>query len=340
MPSLDTSGLPKPEQDAIRLLHKTVRATCYDDPVDQDAFLVASAHSVLALREHVVSFASSQELSKCVFTIRIALHQNNSRFESTSGEVLAAISDFAGEIVRSHQLIRDCHHAQCTRLRAEAGAAARAEHREALQYANKKRALSPDEDTVSIPSDDEESFHHNACPISLAVEPSSPVNGNDTTAVPSPVQAGLSVITNAVPAGLVPTSPPSNELPANGCDWRQKKMHPIPYHRGCIHLVQTEHSAPRVHCQSEANRHGPGASYRHCHPEANCFGPGTSYGQRNQAWAPPSEPQLYRRLADIEAEVQRLSAAQEYFGEQLQLWTHKANKKKKKLIKLCEHDSK
>ncbi|KAJ7473311.1 hypothetical protein FB451DRAFT_1248970 [Mycena latifolia] len=271
MPSLDTSCLPKSEQDAIRLLHKTVRATRYDDPVDQDAFLVASAHSVLALREHVASFASSPELSECVFTIRTALHQNNSRFESSSGEVLAAISDFAGEIVRSRQLIRDRHRAQSTRLRAEAGAAARAERREALQYAKKKRALSPDEDTVSIPSDDEESFHHNARPISLAIEPSSPVNGNDTTTVPSPVQALLSPLpeleslmfsirltspalappvsplspTQSLP-GLVPISPPSNEVPANGRDWPQKKMNALQYHRGCIHLPSIQPREPIV----------------------------------------------------------------------------------------------
>ncbi|KAJ7134178.1 hypothetical protein C8R44DRAFT_729666 [Mycena epipterygia] len=122
MPSLDPTTLSKSEQDAIRLLHKTVRATRYDDPIDQDAFLVASAHSVRA---------------------------------------------------------------NSTRLRAEEGAAARAERREALQYAKKKRAPSPDEDTVSIPSnDEEESFHNPKLAIGSTVEPLSPVNGKKRTTSP------------------------------------------------------------------------------------------------------------------------------------------------------------
>ncbi|KAJ7466666.1 hypothetical protein B0H11DRAFT_2197569 [Mycena galericulata] len=270
MPSLDTPCLPKSKQDAIRLLHKTVRATRYDDPVDQDAFLVASAHSVLALREHVASFALSPELSECVFTIRTALNHNNARFESTSGEVLAAISDFAGEIVRSRQLIRDRNRAQSTRLRAEEGAAARAERREALQYAKKKRPLSPDEDAISIPSEDEESFM-NDHPAPLTVEPSSPVNGIDKTAVPSPVQALLSPLpeleslmfsirltspvlappvspsspTQSLP-DLVPIFPPSNKESVNGRDWPQKMMHVLRLHRGRTNFPNTRHREPTV----------------------------------------------------------------------------------------------
>jgi hypothetical protein len=67
-------------------------------------------------------------------------------------------------------------------------------------------ALSLDDDAVSIPSDDEEAFHNNKRRFSLTVEvrssafincatlnlapaqPSSPVNGDEATAVASPVQ--------------------------------------------------------------------------------------------------------------------------------------------------------
>jgi hypothetical protein len=47
MASLDTPYLNETEEDAIRALHKSVRATRYEDPVDQDAFLVAAARSIV-----------------------------------------------------------------------------------------------------------------------------------------------------------------------------------------------------------------------------------------------------------------------------------------------------
>jgi hypothetical protein len=47
---MSTFNLPRLSQSdeaAMRKLHKTIRATRYEDPLDQDAFLVASATSVV-----------------------------------------------------------------------------------------------------------------------------------------------------------------------------------------------------------------------------------------------------------------------------------------------------
>ncbi|KAJ6612636.1 hypothetical protein B0H10DRAFT_2222987 [Mycena sp. CBHHK59/15] len=271
MPSFDAPRLSLSEEDAVRALHKTVRATRYDDPVDQDAFLVASAHSISPFHPASVPGANRllrivPDLSECVFSIRTGLHQNNSRLESTtSGDVLIAVSDFAGEIIRSRQLFRDRQRDQTVRLHAEEAAVARAERREALKYAEKKRALSPDEDTVSIPSDDEEPVSNNR-PVSLTVEPSSPADGTNTTVVASPVRALLSPLpeleslmfsirltspalappvspsspTQSLP-DLVPISLPSSESLVNGRDWPQKMMHALRSHRGPPNVPNTQH---------------------------------------------------------------------------------------------------
>ncbi|KAJ7934266.1 hypothetical protein B0H13DRAFT_2305995 [Mycena leptocephala] len=158
MASLDTPYLNETEEDAIRALHKSVRATRYEDPVDQDAFLVAAARSVLQFREQVASFALTADIAECVFAIRSQLHSNNSRLGTPPDEAFSTISDFAGEIARTRQLYRDRKRAQTARISAEEGVAARAERREALKHAAKfqKHPRSPDEDAVSIPSDTED----------------------------------------------------------------------------------------------------------------------------------------------------------------------------------------
>ncbi|KAJ7088180.1 hypothetical protein C8R44DRAFT_752011 [Mycena epipterygia] len=158
MSSLDAPRLTKAEEDAIRTLHKSVRATRYEDSVDQDAFLVASARSVLQFRDQVASFALTPEVGECVFAICAQMQLNNTRLGTPPDDVFSSITDFAGEIVRTRQLYRDRKRAQDARVCAAEGVAARAERREALKYAAKLRQknLSPDEDTVSIPSDDEE----------------------------------------------------------------------------------------------------------------------------------------------------------------------------------------
>lgn len=47
MSTFDASLLTSAEAASVRALHKSVCATQYEDPVDQDTFLVASARSVV-----------------------------------------------------------------------------------------------------------------------------------------------------------------------------------------------------------------------------------------------------------------------------------------------------
>ncbi|KAJ7134174.1 hypothetical protein C8R44DRAFT_869848 [Mycena epipterygia] len=115
-----------------------------------------------------------------------------------------------------------------------------------------------------------------------------------------PRSAGLTVITNSVPTG------PRSNLPS----FRQGP-------RKRLRLASEDDAcpltSPRMFPPSE-----PTAPRTHRHPETNCHGSGTSYSQHNKPRAPPSEPQLYRRLADVEAEVRRLLTVQEHLGKQLQ----------------------
>ncbi|KAJ7665578.1 hypothetical protein B0H17DRAFT_1143356 [Mycena rosella] len=248
MSSFNTPSLLESEEDTVRLLHKSVRTTRYDDPLDQDAFLIASAHTILQFSDQYTAFTANPELSECVFSIRKALHQNNFRSDSTCGEVLTAISDFAGEIVRSRQLFRDHQRAQATRLHAEEAAEARTARCDALAYAKKKRVLSPDSDTVSIPSDDEDT-PPNKDPIP------SPIEGADATMIASPARVHSSVLLSPLPEleslmlsihltnpalappaspssptqsllDLVPIYPPSNDTPQTAATGRRKSCMP------------------------------------------------------------------------------------------------------------------
>ncbi|KAJ7479654.1 hypothetical protein FB451DRAFT_1556526 [Mycena latifolia] len=189
MSSFDAPRLDKAEEDAVRALHKSVRATAYEDPVDQDAFLIASARSVLQFRKQVASFALTPEVGECVFTIRSKLAQNNSRLGAPPDDIFSSITNFAGEIARSRQLYRDRKRAKAARLRAEEGVAARAEHREALEYAAKlqNQIHSPDEDAVSIPSAASEDDDVRERAVSLVAQPPSATIKIETTGPASPI---------------------------------------------------------------------------------------------------------------------------------------------------------
>ncbi|KAJ7738034.1 hypothetical protein DFH07DRAFT_966186 [Mycena maculata] len=156
-----SSCLSQAGEDVVRKLFKTIRATRYEDPVDQDAFLTASAKTLLSFRPQVTSFATVPALAECVFNLRSMMHSNNSRIPTPISETFIHIQDFAGEIIRKRQLIRERKHAQIDRIRADEGAAARNERRIALEHANRvnsdKAMCSPDEDAVSIPSTTDES---------------------------------------------------------------------------------------------------------------------------------------------------------------------------------------
>ncbi|KAJ7725160.1 hypothetical protein B0H16DRAFT_1471945 [Mycena metata] len=155
MPSVTPPCLDKSQEDSVRTLFKSVRATKYEDPADQDAFLLAAARSVLHFRPQVASFAASSDIGECVFAIRTALVSNNIRLTTTPDPIISSISDFAGEIVRLRQTVRDRKRAQSEQLRAEEGVAARTARREALESAAKRELNKSDPDVVSIPSDDD-----------------------------------------------------------------------------------------------------------------------------------------------------------------------------------------
>ncbi|KAJ7222178.1 hypothetical protein GGX14DRAFT_558275 [Mycena pura] len=197
MSPFDSPRLSASDEDVIRKLYKTVCATRYDDPVDQDAFLVASANSLLHFRPFIASFALNPEFAKCVLTIRSQLKFNYARLGSSPSDVFTALQDFAGEIAIKRQLYRDRIHARTSRARAAEGAATRAERRAALEHAahvQKQQLPSPDSDSVSIPSRSEDSAVE---ALSGATKfPPIPVasSGSDPTmaAGPAPVQGLLS----------------------------------------------------------------------------------------------------------------------------------------------------
>ncbi|KAJ7761459.1 hypothetical protein B0H14DRAFT_3594889 [Mycena olivaceomarginata] len=213
MSTFDAPRLSLADEAAIRKLLKTLRATRYEDPVDQDAFLVASANSVLPFRPQVASFALVSEVGECVFTLRSALHSNNARLPNPSTDILTAIQDFAGEIACKRQLFHERNRAQADRARAAEGVAARAERRAALKHAARvNKPPSTDEDAVSIPSSGEESDAEEPSGIQ---HPSSPIVADvSTTAVPSSTQAPLSPLSDldAQMDRLRVRSPPSVPL--------------------------------------------------------------------------------------------------------------------------------
>ncbi|KAF8184301.1 hypothetical protein K438DRAFT_1117957 [Mycena galopus ATCC 62051] len=197
MSSFSTLQLSKSDEDAIRKLHKAVRATRYDDPVDQDAFLTASAHTVLQFRPFLVSFAQLPDIGVTVFAIRNQMQVNQPRLGGSPNKLFATLQDFAGEIVRRRQLLRDRKRAQTERVRAAEGVAARAERRAALEYAEQlnQRVVSPADDAVAIPSSGESTdVDEPLTPVENTRGPAPAINPN--AAVPSSSQALLSPLSN------------------------------------------------------------------------------------------------------------------------------------------------
>ncbi|KAJ7651863.1 hypothetical protein B0H17DRAFT_1147538 [Mycena rosella] len=159
MSSSIPGSLPKADQDAVRKLLKSLHATKYDDPVDQDAFLLDSANTLLRFRPYLASFAMASELGECVFTLRSLMHVNNVRLGTPPSDAFLSLQDFVGDIIRKRQVFRERQRANADRARIAGGIAAQIVHSAALEYAshvNKKAPGSPD-DTVSIPSSSDES---------------------------------------------------------------------------------------------------------------------------------------------------------------------------------------
>ncbi|KAJ7429207.1 hypothetical protein B0H11DRAFT_2266610 [Mycena galericulata] len=152
MSSTIPGSLSKGDESIVRKLLKSVHATKYEDPVDQDTFLVECTHSLLKFRPQVASFAQVAELADCVFTIRSMMHANGVRIGSPPSAVFASIQDFAGKIIRKHCIFRERQRANVERAKSAEGMAARIERGDALEYAAKKIPASLDEDATSIPS--------------------------------------------------------------------------------------------------------------------------------------------------------------------------------------------
>ncbi|KAF8158751.1 hypothetical protein K438DRAFT_1961011 [Mycena galopus ATCC 62051] len=184
MPSPIPGSLSNKNEDIVRKLFKTLRATKFEDPLDQDSFLVESATTVLEFRPQIASFALVPDLGECIFLIRSMMHANNARLDSPPSDTFTSIQDFAGEIVRKRQTLRERKRANLERARVAEGAAARLERKAALEHATKvtdsQGPRSSADDVVSIPSSEDE-----AEPVfSLKNPPPSPISVDLTNVAP------------------------------------------------------------------------------------------------------------------------------------------------------------
>ncbi|KAJ7215468.1 hypothetical protein GGX14DRAFT_562680 [Mycena pura] len=255
MSAFDAPRLTNSDEAAILKLLRAVRATQYDDPVDQDEFLVASAKSVLEFRPQVASFAMTPEVGECVSTIRTHMARNNAKLKTPPNDVFADIQDFAGEIVRKRQLFRDRQLAKIEVRRGVEGAAARAERRDALEYAAKIKKSLPDDDAVSIPSSDENSEPPSSIKCSLPTPVEKPSNSLPPLQVPTLPMSELEGLIISLMVGISslmplpsPSSPSqslpdlvpmvdcllSSAVPTSGNDWTQMRIADPPAPRGRV----------------------------------------------------------------------------------------------------------
>ncbi|KAJ6612904.1 hypothetical protein B0H10DRAFT_2222676 [Mycena sp. CBHHK59/15] len=258
MVSVLPGSLSKVDEAVVRKLFKIVHATKYEDPVDQDAFLVESANTVLQFRPQVASFVLIPELGECVFSIRAMMHASSARLGTPFSDAFVSIQDFAGEILRKRQTFRERKRANADRIRVAEGMAASAERRAALEHAsnlNTKPPASPDEDAVSIPSSSDESGADE--PLRVAMNPpSSPIKVDPSQAQPSSQAVLLSPLgelgfrlgrlTLGAPHHVPPSSPLSpslslpdlvpdftlgqHRLPVKGGGWKRGRTRTFPTH--------------------------------------------------------------------------------------------------------------
>ncbi|KAJ6498709.1 hypothetical protein DFH09DRAFT_1103070 [Mycena vulgaris] len=357
MVAIEAPRLNETEEAAVRALHKSVRAPRYEDPIDQDAFLVAAARSILLFREQVASFALAAELGECVFAIRAQMQVNNTRITTPPDEAFSTISDFASEIARTRTFLRERKRTQTVHLRAEEGAAARAERREALQRAamlKSRKLRSPHEDTVSIPSDSETEN----MPAAPAIE-TSPVTApavSTTVASPAPGKHGSSLCTpwlylphtpppiarvgaliydfshndsKSIGAAAltvdtaVPTGPRADRhLPIQRPPHKRARSETEEEHMSVFHRVPSPAPTPCSHHLCIPHSHPYSFNTLGEHPGViPAAYPSSQHRSVNSSAdqvRPPSEPQLRRRLAALEAEVHRLSCAQKRLAWQVQ----------------------
>ncbi|KAK6966955.1 hypothetical protein R3P38DRAFT_3380838 [Favolaschia claudopus] len=151
--------LSKSEEDIIRSLHKTLRATRYEDPSDQRKFLEDCARVLLVFQNRPSSFAMSTELGEYVFLLRAEMHKNSLVLPSPASNCYSAVVDFAGKVARKRiEYFRNLKLAPIKPLPAIDAAKANGSQQEvpdAVAHTSKTSSTPVGDDAVSIPSDDE-----------------------------------------------------------------------------------------------------------------------------------------------------------------------------------------
>ncbi|KAJ6527303.1 hypothetical protein DFH09DRAFT_1094807 [Mycena vulgaris] len=223
MVSILPGSLSAPDAAIVRKLFKVLRATKYEDPVDQDTFLSESARTILPFRLQIASFALDSGLAECVFMLRSMMHANGTRLGVPPSSLFTAIQAFAGEIISKRHILQERKRANAERSRVADSIAARISRNAALDFATKetnKPPGSPNDETVSIPSSRDESGPAGlqSCAPSL---PTSPIQVDRLAPIlaprpSSPLSSGRS-LPDLVPDFVLGP----HRLPVKGDDWKR-----------------------------------------------------------------------------------------------------------------------
>ncbi|KAJ7067672.1 hypothetical protein B0H15DRAFT_807503 [Mycena belliarum] len=338
MPSSYPGCISSADEAIVRRLFKVVRATKFEDAVDQAAFLEESATTVLRYRSHTDSFARITELGECVFTIRAMMHANRVHLPASPSTIFSAIQDFAGEIVRKRHLFQERQHANADRIRLAAGVAARIARKAALDAASSVAVKSPSSagsDIVSIPPTPAES----SVPDLQSFPPSAAVSPIKTDG-PDLVQRNSEVLPSRSP--LSPLRPSNAPEPAISHDTApgprsfvssSGSMPPLNYTIAKLALViRPLPTGPRARLRPHS---APAPSKRRRVEEGKNTGAKSQSSAPHLPYARPSrpvqyaaggikalrpttsEPELRQRLAAVQAELRRYSSAQKELFWQL-----------------------
>ncbi|KAF8131778.1 hypothetical protein K438DRAFT_1998755 [Mycena galopus ATCC 62051] len=329
MSSFANLQLSKPDEDSLRKLYRTVRATHYEDPVDQDAFLVASAHTVLQFRPFISSFAHIPDIGEIVFLLRNRCTRRRL--------VLAGLLPKFSPLFKI-LLVKSSAGAILTATASMLKLNAFAPPKELLLMPNvvlhlnmpsnspSRLVNSVDDDTVSIPSSgDATDIEEPLTPLEKSCGPAPFINTN--TAIPSSSQAPLSPLSeleglmvnlrmggpppptvpnNPFPAGLsvvtaaVPTGPRAERTSAKRVQFSRKRS------RSCS--LETKDTRSPVHSRPRVAPQSPKLAE-----------PRPSHAASSSSNArPPSAFKLRRRLADVQAEIRRLSCTEKQVSWELQ----------------------
>ncbi|KAJ7905888.1 hypothetical protein B0H13DRAFT_2334090 [Mycena leptocephala] len=323
MSSFDGPLLSQSEQTIVRVLHKTILATHYDDPADQEP----SSQFPLILCFNFASscfFASTPDLSECVFQLRTLIHRNNSLLKAPSNKTLDAITSFAGEIVQKRQLLRERAKASKARASGAMAAAARSERRAALKLAAISPAILAGRRPVSIPSSDEEPdspippSKNEALPAINTAVSSAPVPVRSHTGLISPLSELegllLRVQLSAPLAGQL-NSPPLSNPSLPDLEPIVSPLSPV-VHRNDRVKRKRRVTFPRVYYDRALSRRRvliPPNSVPIARSNTNRNDP------RARVRVPPSATQLRWRIANVQAEIRRLACAHKHLSWQLQV---------------------